>query len=50
MPKWNNIHFLSGDIPGIDWAAAKAALEPERRQVIPASVDWAAERAAINNS
>src|SRR5580658_6292460 len=47
MPKWNNIHFV-GDIPGIDWAAAKAALDPERRQVIPASVDWAAERAAIN--
>lgn len=48
MPKWNNIHFV-GDIPGIDWAAAKAALEPERRQVIPASVDGAAERGAINN-
>src|SRR5580658_5858821 len=34
MPKWHDIHFV-GAIPGTDWVAAKAALDPEIRQLNP---------------
>jgi hypothetical protein len=46
MPTWNDIHFV-GAIPGTDWAAAKAALDPEIRQLNPRKDGFVADLGSI---
>jgi hypothetical protein len=46
MPKWHDIHFV-GTIPGTDWVAAKAALDPEIRQLNPKKEGFVADLNSI---
>jgi len=46
MPKWHDLHFV-GAIPATDWVAAKAALDPEIRQLNPKKEGFVADLGSI---